>query len=519
MTTICLIAMSLGSFPTEPVPGLFSEVERAGIVAFWHGPGRYQSVDANPAEPFKISLSPEGSAWLLDYYKKRSPGAKVVPTNAQIATNNQQAEWDRWIDRQYSFDKAWAESVAKSANNGAEWQSVLATDRKTLPIPASLERLAGPPPSFVTVYRPQRISVSFDGFSATYVEGVSVRDKYPYFRSVQGVKAGSAQVDSSTFERLSVTAGLPAGLAKAIRAVSRLEGSFDSVNTYDSGGVSVGLVQFASLKTGTGPLARLLATMKRKSPAAFNEHFRRYGIDVELPGRIVIVDPSTGLELAGSDAVRAIIRDKRLTSVFHRAGKLSEDFRQQQLVVLRDMFDPSRLGFSAEVGGKTIHGAVRDIIQSESGIAALLDRFINTGSISPFNEVVSVVGKQTGAKSLLDLRKAEAAIVARMAYRQDFTTERTLSRPPSMPGTLSGKLSDQIPPFDPNLFGNIVANGESPSGALPGGIKSNPSPTEPTTIGKPPTKAKPSDTSATPELRPERSTPKTQSGPITDIGG
>ena len=105
-----------------------------------------------------------------------------------------------------------------------------------------------------------------------------------------------------------------------MRAVSILEGGFDSVNTYDTGYVSVGFIQFASLKEGGGSLGAVLKNFKAADPLAFASDFHRFGVDVDETGHLVVVDPTSGAVATGAEANARIIEDKRLIAVFGRAG-------------------------------------------------------------------------------------------------------------------------------------------------------------------------------------------------------
>ncbi len=75
-----------------------------------------------------------------------------------------------------------------------------------------------------------------------------------------------------------------------------MEGGFESVNTYDTGWVSIGFIQFITGERGTGSLMEVLACLKKDNPEEYDRYFRRFGIDFDDRGILVVVDPSTAAE-------------------------------------------------------------------------------------------------------------------------------------------------------------------------------------------------------------------------------
>src|SRR5207244_4361894 len=123
-------------------------------------------------------------------------------------------------------------------------------------------------------------TVTFDsGEKITYTDHHDVPSRYAYYRFSQGVQYLGTPVNSIPESELSAAfsaAGVPPFESKVMRAVSPLEGGFESINTYDTGFLSVGFIQFATLSGGTGSLGPVLQREKESDPAAFEKDFRRF---------------------------------------------------------------------------------------------------------------------------------------------------------------------------------------------------------------------------------------------------
>jgi hypothetical protein len=230
-------------------------------------------------------------------------------------------------------------------------------------------------------------------------------------------------------------AGIDETSSRVMKAVSILEGGFDSVNTYDTGFVSVGFIQFASLSGGSNSLGALLKTYKDQFPADFEADFRRFGIDVTPDGVLDVLDLSTGAELLGPDANRQIIEDKRLIAVFQRAGLKSDKFNAMQLKTAHDIYLPSSDPISIQVGGRMVTGIISDFVKSEAGMAILMDRKVNTGKLDPLVQMVSDLANELQIQSLADLAPYEHDLMAAVKYRKDYLADPTLSQPPASPAS------------------------------------------------------------------------------------
>ncbi len=427
---VCLASMG--------VAGMFSDKERADIVSFWNEPGRYQTIApawAPQTGPYQVRLTVAGSTWLWNYNKVRGLG-KVAPTAEPPVQNAEQAVWQKWIDAKIAYDRWFAGKNACDTNSRILGKSLLFEQPEPDhpgPAPEGLVKLAGNPPAFAESVSPLSYVIRFDDDTEiAYEDNVNMRPNYAYYRSELGVMSGGKKVrdlPKEEMENIFKQAGLSDSERKIMASVSLLEGGFDSVNTYDTGFVSVGLIQFACLKDGSGALGRMLRTYKQKNADGFDKDFRSYGVDVDSDGKLTVVDPATGAELAGSVAASKVIEDKRLIAVFQRAGLKSRNYRVAQILHAKQEFYPGDDTISVNLRGRDLNFKVSELIRSEAGLATLMDRKVNTGTIEPFTTMVVFVATENGLGSLSELKQFERDIIAAMKYRKDYLDDKTLSQP------------------------------------------------------------------------------------------
>jgi len=440
-----LLLLAILILNVHPAPAaLFSDKERARSVAYWNAPGRYRieaRAEAAKNGHWVVRLTPAASLWFYNYTRARG-AAKTPPTETTVTPASPQATvWETWITAKYAHDSWLAQTAAAAANSPITNASTGSSPVPVVPapplpglIPLDLLAAVGNPPPFVAAVAPRRYTVTFDdGTAISYTDHVNVRPRYAYYRFDQGVMhAGVAlrTIPEEELNRIFAASGMTPFEQHVVKAVSRLEGGFASVNTYDTGYLSVGFIQFATLSAGSGSLGSVLKREKLDRYVDFNEDFRRYGIDVNDAGALVVVDPATGAELAGPEAVLKIIDDKRLTAVFQRAGANSQAFRAAQVLVARQQYYPADMPLSVTIGGRTISGKVADVIKSEAGMATLFDRKVNTGNIRALSGVVAQVMQERGLTKLEEAAAFERQIVRALKYRVDFLADKTLTQPP-----------------------------------------------------------------------------------------
>lgn len=422
--------------PSGPSP-LFSPSERERVMAYWARPERYSQsapVDARTKGLWQVRLTTDGSTWLWSYNRARGY-SKIPPTLDGVATNPQEAVWETWISKRVAYDRWLAAEACRKANEtviGKPIPEASEAPENPGPIPADLLALAGNPPPFASAVVPMRHTVVFEDATFGYTDNVMMRPRFAYYRFANGVQDGGTAVRSmpaAELDALFERAKINDSIRRVFAAVSLLEGGFDSINTYDTGYLSVGFIQFATLKAGGGSLGAVLLDQKTLDPASFESDFRRFGVDVTPGGLIAVIDPTTGAELIGAEAVLKVIADKRLTAVFHRAGARSVPFRVSQLRVARSLYYPADDTITVTVGDRTLQARASEIIRTEAGMATLMDRKVNTGTLDPLPSVLANVVVDYGLTDLVEAGRYEAQIIQAMKYRKDYLADNSLSQP------------------------------------------------------------------------------------------
>ncbi|AIE84111.1 EF hand domain protein [Fimbriimonas ginsengisoli Gsoil 348] len=386
-----------------------------------------------------MRLTPEGSTWLWNYNKARKVSAP--PTADAQPANDEQKGWEAWVSARIARDRWLAWQQAIRSNQKVLGKPLPVVDKDTPatepadpgPIPPTLAALAGNPPAFAAAVVPMQHDIRFDDASLTYQDNFRIwNQRYPYYRYGQGVASGGTAVKSIPSDRLDHLfrlAGISDAEAKVMRSVSMLEGGFDSINTYDTGFVSIGFIQFACLKEGAGSLGGMLLSYRAANPTQYQKDFRDFGLDVTPTGSLAVLDLATGAELHGPDAAKKIIDDKRYIAVFQRAGQRSDPFVAAQIKAAKTMYYPGDDPISVTLEGQTVTGKVSDVIRSEAGMATLMDRKVNTGSIASLGSVLNEVVATVRPKSLAELAKYEYEIIDRMRYRTNYLADSSLSQP------------------------------------------------------------------------------------------
>ncbi len=422
----------------------FSSDDKSKIMGFWSDPNRYSVTKPTNAVSrglWQVRLTAEGSQWLWNLGKGKKTATSLM--GGSTIPNTDGGAWNAWILKKVRHDR-WAALMEARADNARDgFSSALpAADRETPdqepespgPIPDSLLAENGQPPLFAAAVQPKQYKVAFENGTYSYEDNVRLSNsRYAYFRFPEGVMSSGVALrnfDANRLDRILSLAGCDASRSKVLRAVSQLEGGFGAVNTYDTGYVSVGFIQFASLKDGSGSLGAMLQLYKITDPTDFDNDFRKYGIEVQSDGTLDVIDPATGTEYFGADANTKIIQDKRLIAVFQHAGETSDAFCSTQVKAALSQYSPSEdhLAFTTS-DGTTLCGKVGDVIRSEAGMATLFDRKVNTGNIRDLTRISNFIATQHHCQSLSDLARYEKEIVNGMRYRLDFTNDLTLSQP------------------------------------------------------------------------------------------
>ncbi len=250
----------------------------------------------------------------------------------------------------------------------------------------------------------KRYNVSFADYKGT-TQNVSfksgVKSRFAVYD--QGVSyAGKVihNIPMSYYQSL----GLTPSLSKALEFVSKNEGNFDAINSYDKAFFSFGFVQFAG---GGRSLHTLLALMKYRNPDAFYDAFERFGINVEYTfannrfanqKTVVIVPEGVGGRhvLRGDDAEIHLRENKLLHAVFIRAGYDPEIAKLQVMMAVYEYANPA-FRRKIKVGGTEARTV--EFVKSEAGLTALIDMSVNKGvggASRLFQAAIEGSGKEQG---------------------------------------------------------------------------------------------------------------------------
>ncbi|MBP6825791.1 MAG: LysM peptidoglycan-binding domain-containing protein [Saprospiraceae bacterium] len=208
--------------------------------------------------------------------------------------------------------------------------------------------------------------------------------------------------------------GLTGMQAAALQFVSIHEGSFDAINSYDKAIFSYGFIQFTGAAAVGGSLNRLLASMETNAPAAFQNIFKRVGIDTEGVGKnaVVTVLDDNGFKRSGDEAWLYIQRNVALYGAFIQAG-FEPSLVREQLRMANELYVQPALNFKLDVtigGIRLTVPRISDVFTSEAALTIIIALAINQGvggmskTLAP---AVSTVATQQRLNSVTALRQID----------------------------------------------------------------------------------------------------------------
>jgi LysM repeat protein len=198
-------------------------------------------------------------------------------------------------------------------------------------------------------------------------------------------------------------AGLSSSQAQMLKEVSKHEGCFDAINTYDKAIFSFGFIQFAGNVSGSR-LPILLNRIKTEEPNLFNELFKKFGIDIN--GNIISVIDSKNITRTDVAAYEALQADRQLAGIWARAGYHTRVAEIQIEAANEFYVQPAltKIKIDLALGGTISRGIpITDIIRSQAGQAALIDITVNQWIVSAgtyFKYAIENVSKRNGLNSL-----------------------------------------------------------------------------------------------------------------------
>ena len=174
--------------------------------------------------------------------------------------------------------------------------------------------------------------------------------------------------------------GLTDVQAQALQFVSKKEGKFDAINSYDKGIFSFGFIQFVGATAHGGSLNHLLASMKLYAPSLFEYYFRRAGIDTE--GGIVTVLNNSGDKLQGDDAWLFIQNTITLYAPFIQSA-YEPSLLKEQLRCAASMYVQKAINLKVPLninGISLVIPQISMILSSEAALTMLIDLCVNQGT-------------------------------------------------------------------------------------------------------------------------------------------
>ncbi|HST83340.1 MAG TPA: hypothetical protein VLL08_16525 [Kineosporiaceae bacterium] len=201
----------------------------------------------------------------------------------------------------------------------------------------------------------------------------------------EGSAARNAGGGPTVPELLAKDATLGPSTRKILALISRFEGGFSAVNTWDIADVTFGMVQWTTGASGHGDLIKALTIMKQAAPDAFADRLIKYGIDV-APTGLVITRPD-GSVLTGVPAAKALQADPKLVAVLSTAGT-DPALQAAQLRAANEIEVRGALSTKVSVripattkGGKpvTLRIPVSAMITSEFGVGVLANHTVHGG--------------------------------------------------------------------------------------------------------------------------------------------
>lgn len=159
---------------------------------------------------------------------------------------------------------------------------------------------------------------------------------------------------------------------RILAIISRHEGTFSNINTWDRAIVTWGFIQWTFGEAGDGSLVGLLREIKRLEPAIFRDRLQRFGIDVDQ--QHVQLTRADGSVLNGSAAAAAIQTDVKLAAALSRLGVVPA---AQDIQVRHAIRTKINQMLARRVPGHDVH--FRDVVTSSYGVGVMTDRAVGGG--------------------------------------------------------------------------------------------------------------------------------------------
>lgn len=241
-----------------------------------------------------------------------------------------------------------------------------------------------------------------DGFMQTG----TMRDVYPSPNQVnpRGVSyAGKSSFDENKNMFLDICQ--EPFYADILKYISKNEGCFDAVNSYDKAIFSFGFIQFTGAVASGSMLTRVLARLKERDEDVFNECFIQYGMDIQSFGTPIFQVETNGGTKEGDAAYLEVANDLRLTGAF-----IASAFRptmicvQVEIALEEYVFKAVSSSVMISIFGNAY--SLNQIMSTEGGIAFRVDLAVNrglSGSLAVLKKAIEQVLSESGSSDISSL--------------------------------------------------------------------------------------------------------------------
>ncbi len=239
-----------------------------------------------------------------------------------------------------------------------------------------------------------------------FMQTGTMRDVYPSPNQVnpRGVSyAGKSSFDDNKNMFLDICQ--EPFYADILKYISKNEGCFDAVNSYDKAIFSFGFIQFTGAVASGSMLTRVLARLKERDEDVFNECFKQYGMDIQNFGAPIFqVETNYGIK-QGDAAYLEVANDLQLTAAF-----IASAFRptmicvQVEIALEEYVFKAVSSSVMISIFGNTY--PLNQLMRTEGGIAFRVDLAVNrglSGSLAVLKKAIEQVLSEAGGADITNL--------------------------------------------------------------------------------------------------------------------
>lgn len=247
-------------------------------------------------------------------------------------------------------------------------------------------------------------TISFPTPNGTVTKTVKDRYNSPNTVNQNGISYAGASSFNANIDFVASLCPEPF-YAKVLQYISKQEGCFDAVNSYDKAIFSFGFIQFTGAVASGSVLTKVLQRFKSLDPSTFDALLGAYGMDVSGAGF------SVGSK-QGDAAYLAVANDITLTTAFIATGYAEAMIQAQVEIALQEYVNkavaPSLL---ININGSNV--PIGNIISSEGGIAFRVDLSVNRGLSGSLIVLKKAIEQLSSGSNLYSLD--ETAIVNQVA--------------------------------------------------------------------------------------------------------